>query len=480
MRRLPSASWIDQVRRVAMQTVDHDTATARDCKTIVCDGWHAFAAVVESPAGCRADDGGQGGRHRRALGALSSMAKLETPKVANRPLDIGKPASLADANPPNATIGPFLLLFGLLYAAFGAASPFLPALMEARGLPAEQIGILFGTATAIRLISAPIAGRIADRTQALRATLAVCAVATALAAMGYLSAWGFWALLAVGLLHALALAPTTNLADALAVVASRMQGFEYGWVRGAGSAAFIAASLMAGMAVSTFGLGVVVVLQAMLMLAVPFATALVPPVARLDPKPEKLSREGILALARLPVFRRVVLVAAMVLGSHALHDTFSVIRWTNAGISPQAASMLWSLAVAAEVVIFFVVGPWVLDRLGPARAIAIAAIAGAARWVISALTLDLAAIMLIQPLHGVTFALLHLACMRLLASTVPTELAATGQAVYGTVGVGAASALLTLASGWLYAGLGAHAFLVMSGLCLAALPVALALRHADR
>ena len=65
-------------------------------------------------------------------------------------------------------VRPFLLLFALLYSAFGAASPFLPALMEGRDIPAEQIGIIFGIATAIRLISAPIAGRIADRTLAVR------------------------------------------------------------------------------------------------------------------------------------------------------------------------------------------------------------------------------------------------------------------------------------------------------------------------
>ena len=148
------------------------------------------------------------------------------------------------------TMGPFFLLFALLYAAFGAASPFLPALMEARSIPAEQIGIIFGAATAIRLISAPVAGRIADRTHALRATLAACTITTALAALGYLSASGFWALLVVSLLHALALAPTTNLADALAVVASKREGFEYGWARGAGSAAFIVGSIAAGFAIS--------------------------------------------------------------------------------------------------------------------------------------------------------------------------------------------------------------------------------------
>ena len=95
----------------------------------------------------------------------------------------------------------------------------------------------------------PITGRIADRAHALRASLAAYAVGSVLAALGYLAAADFWALLAVSLLHARALAPTTNLADALSVVASKRDSFEYGWVRGAGSAAFIAASIIAGLAV---------------------------------------------------------------------------------------------------------------------------------------------------------------------------------------------------------------------------------------
>ena len=400
------------------------------------------------------------------------------------PKDKAKGTAVVDAckkqrsSSARAPLGSFILLYALLYSAFGAASPFLPAFMEARGVPAEQIGILFAAGTAIRLISAPIAGRIADRKHALRATLAVCAVGSVLAALGYLAAAGFWALLAVSLLHALALAPTTNLADALGVVASKRDGFEYGWVRGAGSAAFIAASIIAGLAVSVLGLSVVVVLQAVLMLTVPFALLLVAPVTTsVTPAGQNLTREGVLALARLPVFRCVVLVSALILGSHALHDTFSVIRWTGAGISPQTASVLWSLAVAAEVVVFFAVGPWLLERIMPATAIAIASLAGAGRWVVSASTTDLTALALIQPLHGITFALLHLACMRLVASTVPPELAATGQAIYGTVGVGVATALLTLVSGWLYGQMGAHAFLVMSVLCLTALPIAVVLRR---
>jgi PPP family 3-phenylpropionic acid transporter len=149
--------------------------------------------------------------------------------------------------------------------------------------------------------------------------------------------------------------------------------------------------------------------------------ARVPPVEA-SAETAAVTRAGIAALLRLPAFRRVVLVAALVLGSHAMHDTFSVIRWRAAGISPQIISVLWSLSVAAEVVVFFVLGPWLLRKLTLAGAVALAAMAGAARWLVAAFTTDIVALSLIQPLHGVTFALLHLACMRLLAQSVPDAL----------------------------------------------------------
>jgi MFS transporter, PPP family, 3-phenylpropionic acid transporter len=130
------------------------------------------------------------------------------------------------------------------------------------------------------------------------------------------------------------------------------------------------------------------------------------------------------------------------------------------------------LSVAAEVFVFFVAGPWLLRVLTPAGAIALAAVAAAGRWLIAAFTADLVALILTQPLCAAA-----LACTRLLANTVPAHLAATAQALYGTVGVGAGTALLTLLSGWLYAGMGPRAFAVMSVLCLLALPLAAGLRR---
>ena len=122
---------------------------------------------------------------------------------------------------------------------------------------------------------------------------------------------------------------------------------------------------------------------------------------------------------RIAAFRRVVLVSALVLGSHALHDTFAVIRWSGAGISPAMVSVLWSESVAAEVVVFFLLGPSLVTRLGAHGVMALAATAGLLRWVVVASTTAVTALAIVQPLHGLTFAALHLACMRVVSATVP-------------------------------------------------------------
>jgi PPP family 3-phenylpropionic acid transporter len=78
---------------------------------------------------------------------------------------------------------------------------------------------------------------------------------------------------------------------------------------------------------------------------------------------------------------------------------------------------------------------------------------------------------IVQPLHGLTFALLHLACMRIMATLVPINLAATAQAIYA-FGSGFATAALTFFSGIQYAKYGGAAFFPMAVLCGIALPFA--------
>jgi PPP family 3-phenylpropionic acid transporter len=232
--------------------------------------------------------------------------------------------------------------------------------------------------------------------------------------------------------------------------------------------------------VSAFGLDLIVGVQASLLCAAAFAAILVPELIHHRITAAARAPAGaVVILLRLAPFRNLVLVAALILGSHAMHDAFAVIRWAAAGISPAAASLLWSESVAAEVLVFFVIGPALVTRLTPAGALALAAMAGMLRWAVMAQTSNAIALALVQPLHGITFALLHLACMRLIGRSVPAGLEGTAQAIYATIGIGSAVALLTVASGALYSRLGSQGFWVMAALCALALPLTRKLREAN-
>ena len=387
---------------------------------------------------------------------------------------------------PTSSLPRFIGLYGALFGAFGVASPFLPGLLQQRGLDPTAIGLVLGMGSAIRLVAGPLGGRLADRPEAARAVLTAGLAGAAVVALGYAPARGFLPLALVSIAHAALLAPLTPIADALSLgAADGPRGFQYGWVRGTGSAAFILGNVVAGQAVGWLGLGVIIWLNAGLLAVSALLAPTVPNRPAGQTGASALSNDERPARARdllhVPLFTRLMLVAALVGGSHALHDGFEVIRWRAAGMGPGAAGMLWGESVASEVLVFVLFGRSIIDRLGPGGAAMLSAGAGVVRWATAAQTAAVPAMVLVEPLHGLTFALLHLVCMRMIAGTVPVQLAATAQAFYGTVAVGAVSTVLTFASGPLYARFGAPAFWVMAGLCAVALPVAYGLhRHIVR
>ncbi|WP_275187856.1 MFS transporter [Bradyrhizobium sp. CSA112] len=371
----------------------------------------------------------------------------------------------------------YIALYAALYGAFGVASPFWPKYFETRALTPEQIGIILAAALLMRLVAGPLVGVFADVVQSLRLVLAACAGLAAATAVALLWADGFWLLLVVALVQAAALAPTTSIADALSVSAARPQmagrPFEYGWIRGSASAAFVCGTLVIGQIISPTDLTRVIWLNAALLVVAAGATALVPGVTAHSAPHSGASKiagevHRLLGVAR---FRILILVSALVYGSHAMHDAFAVIRWSNAGIDTFVISVLWSEAVAAEVMVFFLIGPALLNRFGARGAAALAAAAGIVRWSIAAMTSSVTVLAILQPLHGLTFALLHLACMRMMGSLIPTHLAATAQAIYA-FGSGVVTAALTLFSGFFYASYGGGAFVAMALLCGLALPLA--------
>ena len=367
------------------------------------------------------------------------------------------------------TLPSFLLLYSALYCAYGTESAYLPAFLLSHGLAVQRVGLVLAAGTLVRIVAGPAVGRLADSLRRRRAVLTVAASLSGVVGATYLIAFGTLPLLGVGMSHASSEASLVPLSDALAVsAASKGRGFQYGWVRGVGSAAFVVGTLITGQLVDRFGLSCIIVASSILFLATALCASRVAD-QRESVNLVSANSGSFRTLWAIPAYRRMIYVVVLVIGSHAMNDTFAVINWRAAGYSGGVISLLWSVSVLAEVAVFLLLGPWLIARLGPASCAYVSAGAGVLRWSVMGLTTWWPALAGAQALHGLTFALLHLVAMQVIANAVPARLAATAQTVYGALALGVASAALTFASGYLYGWFGLHAFWAMAALCAVAL-----------
>lgn len=369
------------------------------------------------------------------------------------------------------------LPYATQFFGFGVILPFLPAVLAARGLDAAEVAIVLAVGSATRLVAGPAVGRVADALGAPRLVLAVVSAVAALAAMGFLWAAGFVLLLAVHAALSAATAPVMPLTDALTIAAARREGFDYGRVRAAGSIAFIAAALLAGQAVAGFGADAAVALMALGFAGTAVAALLLPPAAPRPAGPRGLA--GFVAPLGIPAFRRLLLVSALIQGSHAFYYAFGTLHWQAAGLGEGLIGALWATGVVAEIVLFLW-GRGVVARLGPIGLCVAAGVAGVLRWGATALTTDPLLLFPLQVLHAATFGAQHLATMQVLGRVVPPAQAGTAQALHASLGAGLAIGVLTLASGPLFGAFGGGGYWAMAALCAVAVPASLALGRALR
>ena len=358
----------------------------------------------------------------------------------------------------------FAILFIAQFGAVGVMMPFIPPLMTTAGLTAGQVGGVLAAGSAVRLLAGPAGGRLADALGRPKAVMAGGALLAALAACLYGLAQDLPGLLAANLLMAMGFAAVVPLGDAMALRAAREEGWDYGRVRALGSAAFIVTAGLAGWLADRAGAGSIAWLLAGGMAAAALAALAVPA----GGVPARRGGGAFRTVAALPEFRRILLVAGLIQGSHAAYYAFGSIHWERAGVPASVIGLLWSWSVVAEVALF-AWGRGIADRLGPRGLALVAAAAGVLRWGITATTVAVPALVMAQALHALTFGAMHLATMRVMQQAIPPAVAGTAQTLLAA-GIGAVMMAGTLLAGQGYAAFGATVFWGMAGMCVLALP----------
>ncbi len=354
------------------------------------------------------------------------------------------------------------------FFAYGVYLPFWSLWFKEQGVSSTDIGLLVGIGLATRCVAnMVITPRIHKAEHIMPALRWLSFAALIFVGFHFFTGGSFWLMALATVLFNLCCGPVVPLSDALANYYARLKILDYGRTRLWGSIAFIAGSTVVGYLISLYGTDMILytaLVGVFISLLLSMRSANVMPVTRSEhhserPKLTQLLTDG-------PVVK-FLLLAALIQGSHAAYYSFSAIYWQQAGHSEEIIGYLWSLGVVSEVAVFALskrlFAGWSLRALFVAASIGVML-----RWGITASTTLLLGLVLVQLLHGVTFAMAHIAAIQYIQNSEEHKMVAL-QALYNALPLGAFIAAMTAFSGWGFEHWGANVFWVMAAMGLVAL-----------
>lgn len=363
------------------------------------------------------------------------------------------------------------------YAAYGVFVPFFPIWLKAYDYSAELIGIIVAGSYIFRFLGGIWFPAGIRRVSQLPDALRLLAWGTAVITVVMGITVQYPALLLIGIAaFSMCNSASMPLSDTLATAWQRQIQLDYGKTRLIGSVAFVVGVTVFGNLIGRFGDDKIIWFLTALLGLYGLFQMFTPNPLPLDERKTIKSAVTFRQLLQDKTVLQLLLAASFIQGSHAMYYAYSMLYWAAEGISVQNTSLLWGLAVSAEILLFFFAGKlfktWKISHL-----LYFTAIAAMIRWGIVSTTAALPVIALTQLMHALTFALTHYTVMRYI-STQPAHYMAKLQGLYSAMANCMAVALLTALSGFLYPINPQFGFIAM--ICFAAIALFLVPRQADQ
>jgi PPP family 3-phenylpropionic acid transporter len=364
------------------------------------------------------------------------------------------------------------LFYGAIFIGTGVSSPYLPVWFAHHGLSGSRIGLILSLPMLARAFTAPLLAVWADSFRLRRTALIVLSVAVTVAYVLMVLPGGFAWWTVVWFAASSMYSTLPPLADVLVLRRARIDGFNFGWPRGIGSAAFIVGNIGMG-AILTRGSPEIVLVWMVASIAATAVAAryLLPP----DPVHEEgrgadLSDRmaGLGGLLGDPGFMTAVVSAGLIQSAHAFYYGFSTLAWKQQGIATGMTGVLWATGVTAEIAFLWFLEPW-RRRVGPRNLLMLGGVAAVVRWSALAFSPPLWALFPLQTLHALSYAATFLASLLLVEQLSTPRNASAAQALNSALSGGVLAGVATIFSGWLFDRTGAQGYLLMAAMSLAGL-----------
>lgn len=369
----------------------------------------------------------------------------------------------------------FKTFYFLFFAGLAALMPFLALYYEGLGLSGRQIGVLTAIPPLIALFAASLWGGLADATHQHRRLLglAMAGAIVCVLALSQASSFLLLGVLIVG--YAFFFAPINPLVDNSAMEMLGERKNQYGQLRLWGAIGWGVSAPLIGRLVETHGLRWSFLGYALIM-ALGLVVILRLPISETSIGSSFWHGFRVLmARRRWILFLIVVFVAG--LGAGILNN-YLFLYMNQLGASETLMGLALTVATLSELTVFALSGR-MLQRWGTGRMLAASIVAMVIRMLAYSVVTTPWAVLVIQLLHGFTFAALWTAGVSYANSAAPRGMGATAQGVFSGVTMGLAAATGAFVGGWLYQGVGPVLMFRWAGIgiALALLVAALASRY---
>jgi PPP family 3-phenylpropionic acid transporter len=367
------------------------------------------------------------------------------------------PADASRITPEHRTTAFYLTLF----MAPGAAVMFLPIWLSEKGITTEQIGLINALPVLAILTLNMIIGRIADRAKDWRQVIVIGALIAGIAPIGLFFVNEFWGILLLWTLITLPQGAIIPVLDAATMRLTKRNGTDYGSIRAWGTLGYMLFNALTGFLIAWFGSVIFVPLFVGLALLRALVALQLPNFRAPGQKPTlataaKQDNARIGILLRQPWFVLPLLGFSLVYGSHFVLNGFSALLWKQQGISETIIGPLFALASLSETLIMFA---WKRfgKKISARHIILLSASVTVIRFFIMGFSPPVVGLVLLQSLHGLTYAIGFLGCVNFISNWTSEDIAAEVQSLF-MVAQQVAAMVALLCYGWLVGQVGNYVY----------------------
>lgn len=349
------------------------------------------------------------------------------------------------------------------FVSHGVYLPFFPLWLQSKALPPTVIGLVVALPIVVRIIATAPLLSLADRSFGARRLLLASHIGQMVGfPLLLLTDHSLTIIALVGLvaIAQAAVIPGNDLVSTNAV--QRHPGLNYGRIRGIGSVAFFVTNILAGYLVGAFGPTMVVLALTFIPVLGISATLAVVPDEIPDPPARKKDEVPTARLALPGVLWLLLIAGAVTQGSHGALNAFASIYWRSLGFPDSVIGYFWATGVIAEILVFVFLGRAV-GRGSGVGLILLGSAASVVRFSLMSLQPGLAASVVLQVTHSLTFAATHIGTMAALTALAPLGARGRAQGVYGSLAA-LTTAIATIGSGMVYEQAGSLVFAAMAPL----------------